>query len=318
MRAVFLDYATVSHGGDLDSSRLRAVLPDLEFHDSTPDAAVNRRIAGAAVVLLNKAEITRPRIAANPSLRLLALTATGTNNVDLDAAREHDVAVCNVTDYCTPSVVQHVFAGLLALTHRLRDYDRALKAGAWESADQFTLLHYPIRELAGRTFGVVGYGALGRGVAGIATAFGMRVLVAARAFAPSAEGRVALHELLPQVDVLSLHCPVTPATRGLIGAAELALMKTDAVLINTARGALVDARALADALRAGRLGGAVIDVLEQEPPIDGNPLLAPDLANLIVTPHTAWAAHASRQRALDELTANVQDFLRGGRRGRVA
>ena len=318
MRAVFLDYATVSKGGDLDSSRLVAALPGLEFHDSTPDAAVDGRIAGAAVVLLNKAEITRRRIEANPALRLLALTATGVNNVDLDAARERGVAVCNVTDYCTSSVVQHVFAGLLALTHRLREYDRALKAGAWEHAEQFTMLHYPVRELAGRTLGIVGYGTLGQGVARVAAAFGMRVLVAARPGAAASPGRVALAELLPQVDALSLHCPIPPATRGLIGAAELALMKPDAVLINTARGALVDAQALAAALRAGRLGGAVIDVLEQEPPLAGSPLLAPDLVNVIVTPHTAWAAREARQRALDELTANVVEFLRGGRRGRVA
>ncbi len=213
--------------------------------------------------------------------------------------------------------MQHVWAVLLALTHHVREYDRALKAGAWERENQFTMLHYPVRELAGRTLGVVGWGNLGRGVARVAEAFGMRVLIANRAGAEPQDGRVPLAELLPQVDVLTLHCPITPATRHLIGAAELALMKQDAVLINTARGALVDATALAAALRAGTLGGAAIDVLDGEPPAPGHPLLAPDLQRLIVTPHTAWAALESRQRALDELAANIRDFLAGGRRGRV-
>jgi len=317
MQAVFLDYATVSTGDDLDATGLYTALPGLVVHAVTPDDQVDDRIRGAEIVLLNKAEITRARIEANPQLRLVALTATGTNNVDLDAARDHNVAVCNIRDYCTPSVVQHVFATLLALTHSVREYDRALKAGAWEREERFTRVAYPVRELVGRTFGIVGYGVLGQAVARVAEAFGMRVLVAARPGCEPAEGRLRLDVLLPQVDVLSLHCPITPQTRHLIGVRELGLMKNDAVLINTARGGLIDADALAIALRGRRLGGAAIDVVEQEPPVDGNPLLAPDIPNLIVTPHTAWAARESRQRALDELERNVRDFLGGGRRGRV-
>jgi glycerate dehydrogenase len=317
MRAVFLDFGSVAVAGDLDVASLRAVLPELEVHAATPETEVDGRMAGAAVVLCNKALITRARIAANPALRLVALTATGTNNVDVDAAREHGVAVCNITDYCTASVVQHVFAVLLALTHRIREYDRALKAGAWERGESLPPPAFPIRELAGRTLGVVGYGTLGRGVAGVAAAFGMRVLVASRPGAPPAPDRLPLAQLLPAVDVLSLHCPITPATRHLIGARELARMKPDAVLINTARGGLVDAAALAAALRAGHLGGAAVDVLEEEPPIHGNPLLAPDLRNLIATPHMAWAAREARQRAIDELARNVAAFLRGERRHRV-
>ena len=317
MRSVFLDFATVSTGRDLDPSKLLAALPGLELHDRTPEAEVDARIAGAAVVLLNKVQMTRARIEANPALRLIALTATGTNNVDLDAARERGVAVCNIRDYCTASVVQHVFATLLALTHHVREYDRALKAGAWEREAQFTMLHFPVRELAGRTLGIVGHGTLGRAVGRVAEAFGMHVLVANRADAPPAEDRVPLATLLAEVDVLTLHCPITPATRHLIDAAALGRMKRDAVLINTARGALVDAIALADALRGGRLGGAAIDVLDGEPPASGHPLLAPDLDRLIVTPHTAWAALEARQRSIDELAANVRDFLAGGRRGRV-
>lgn len=316
MRAVFLDLGSVSMAGDLDLGRLRAVLPSLEVHEETSDAEVDARIAGAAIVLCNRPHISRTRIEANAALRLVALTATGTNNVDLEAARERGVAVCNIADYCTASVVQHVFATLLALTHRLREYDRDLKAGRWAPGREAP--SYPIRELAGRTLGIVGFGTLGRGVARLGEAFGMRVRVAARPGEAPSSGRAALAELLPEVDVLTLHCPVTPATRGLIGARELAAMRPDAVLINAARGALVDAAALAAALRAGRLGGAAVDVFDEEPPAPGHPLLAPDLVRLIVTPHTAWAAREARQRAVDELADNVAAFLRGERRNRVA
>lgn len=316
MRAVFLDLGTVD-AGDLDPRALEAVLPGLVLHRQTAQEEIAARLAGCGIVLLNKARITRELIEANPQLRLIGLTATGLDNVDVAAARERGVAVCNLRDYCTPSVVQHVFATLLALTHRLADYDAFSKGGHWARATQFSVFPYPIRELAGRTLAIVGYGALGRGVARAATAFGLEVVVANRPGGPAEAGRVDLDELLPRADVLSLHCPLTPATRGLIGAARLARMKPDAVLINTARGALVDAAALAAALRAGRLGGAAIDVLEREPPVDGSPLLEPGIPNLIVTPHTAWAARESRQRCLDELAANVAAFLRGERRNRV-
>jgi glycerate dehydrogenase len=269
-------------------------------------------------VLANKSRITAEMLRANPQLLLVGLTATGVDNVDVAAARELGIAVCNLRDYCTPSVVQHVFATLLALTHRIREYDAFVKRGGWTEASQFSVFPFPIRELAGRTLGIVGYGCLGRGVARVAEAFGMRVLIASRPGGMPEPGRLDLDELLPQVDVLTLHCPLTPATRGLMGAARLALLKPDAVLINTARGALVDAEALAAALRAGLIGGAAIDVLAQEPPVDGNVLLDESIPNLIVTPHTAWAARESRQRCLDELALNVAAFRRGERRNRVA
>ncbi|MCW5573744.1 MAG: hypothetical protein KIT37_12030 [Steroidobacteraceae bacterium] len=329
MRSVFLDYATVD-AGDLDASELERACPSLALHGTTAADAIAARIAGASIVLLNKARITRALIEATPSLRLIVLAATGTDNVDLEAAREHGVAVCNIRDYCTPSVVQHVLGAILALTHRFADYSQLVKAGHWGGRSQFTMLDFPIRELGGRTLGVVGYGTLGRAVArACEQALGMRVRVAQRigaddggadrggsAGAAGAE-RVPLRTLLREADVLTLHCPLTPVTRGLIGAAQLAAMKPDAVIVNTARGALIDVAALADALRAGRLGGAAIDVLAEEPPVGGSPLFAADLPNLIVTPHVAWAARESRQRALGEMAANVRDFLAGGRRGRV-
>ena len=318
MRAVFLDYATVSFNGDLDPSALRRALPDLELRDHTPQAAVPEAIAGATVVALNKLRITREAIAAAPALKLIVLAATGTNNVDLEAARERGIGVCNLRDYCTAAVVQHVLGTMLLLTQRLREYDALVRSGAWSRGDQFCLLDFPLRELAGRKLGIVGYGALGKGVARAASlALGMEVWIASRPGGEPRAGRHDLDELLSQVDVLSLHCPLTTLTQGLIGAPQLARMKPDALLINTARGALVDSQALADALRAGRLGGAAIDVLPQEPPVDGNPLLAPDIPHLIVTPHIAWAAREARQRCLDEMAANVEDLARGGHRGRV-
>jgi glycerate dehydrogenase len=313
---VFLDYATVS-AGDLDAGALLRALPGLHLHEVSRQEQVAARITGCEVVLVNKLRIDRPLIEATPSLRLIGLSATGTNNVDLAAARERGLAVCNIRDYCTPSVVQHVLGVILALTHRFTDYSR-LAIEKWGQSPQFTMLDYPVRELRGRVLGVVGWGVLGRAVAAACeSALGMRVLVANRPGGAREAGRLDLDDLLPQADVLTLHCPLTPATEGLIGARALARMKPDALLVNTARGALVDVAALADALRTGRLGGAAIDVLPQEPPVDGSPLFAPGIPNLLLTPHTAWAARESRQRALDELAANVADCLAGGRRGRV-
>ena len=316
MRAVFLDFGTVSNG-DLDTDSLERVVPGFVIHQQTSTGQVAERVAGFEIVFANKAVIDRATLAANPQLRLIALTATGVDNVDLSAARESGIAVCNLHDYCTSSVVQHVFAMLLALTHRLHNYDSLVRAGGWQQAGQFSTFPFAIRELHGRVFGIVGHGTLGRAVGRTAAAFGMQVEVANRPGGSPLEGRVDLDELLPRADVLSLHCPLTDATRGLIGAARLARMKPDAVLINTARGALVDAAALAGALKNGRLGGAGIDVLEREPPPPGHPLLDPDIPNLILTPHVAWAAREARQRCLDELALNVAAFNEGRKRNRV-
>ncbi len=323
MRAVFLDYATVSNG-DLDPSVLARAAGSLELFATTNAAEIGGRIGGADIVLLNTITLSRTALQAAPAVKLVALAATGTDNVDLQAAQELGIAVCNLRGYCTASVAQHAWAMILSLTQHLTDHARFATGGAWQRGEEPDVLARPLRELAGRTLGVVGFGALGRAVAGVGEVFGMRVIVARRPGAappdpslPPDLSRVELTQLLAAADVVSLHCPLTPATRGMIGARELALMKSDALLINTARGALVDAQALAEALRAGRLGGAGIDVLSQEPPLDGDPLLDPGIPNLIVTPHVAWAAREARQRCLDEMAANIQDFLSGGRRGRV-
>lgn len=317
MKSVFLDYSTVSTG-DLDPQSLLDAAPELELRDLTSQADVAQIIEGRAIVLLNKLQLTREIIFEAPDLRLIALAATGTNNIDLQAARERRVAVCNIRDYCSASVAQHVLGVLLMLTHSLRQYSSDAMDGTWARSQHFTILSHPIRELTGRTLGIVGWGALGQAVArACEAALGMKVLVAQREHAPTQAGRVPLDQLLAEADVVSLHCPLTDETRNLMDARRIARMKPDALLINTARGALVDLAALAEALRTGRLGGAAIDVLPQEPPVDGSPLLDPGIPNLIVTPHTAWAAREARQRCLDEMAANIRDWRGGGRRGRV-
>jgi len=316
-RAVLLDLATIDRG-DIALDRLRSVCPHWTFHPTTAPGETTGRIAEAEVVVTNKVELDRGLLAAAPRLRLVCVAATGTNNVDLAAARELGIAVTNVTGYATPSVVQHVFAVMLAHATRLADYRQAVAEGAWERSEQFCLLDYPIWELAERTLGIVGYGALGQGVARVAAAFGMRVLIAERPGGPPQPGRTPLAELLVESDVVSLHVPMNESTRNLIGAAELAVMKPGALLVNTARGGIVDEAALAQALRTGRLGGAAVDVLTVEPPPAGNPLLAADIPNLILTPHIAWASREARQRLIDEVAENIAAFQQGRARNRLA
>src|SRR6202161_3779977 len=271
LKTVFLDYDTVSNS-DLDLAQLRKAAGDLILHDSS-ETKIAERIREADVVLLNKLELTRELLFGAPRLKLVALAATGTDNVDLIAARDRGIAVCNVRAYCTASVVQQVWGLILSLTQHVYEFSRLSKDGSWARDEARAVLSHPIRELQGRIFGVVGWGELGRGAARIAEAFGMQVAIANRPGEPPQAGRMSLDELLATADIVSLHCPLTTATRGLIGARELALMKPDALLINTARGALIDSEALAAALKEGRLGGAGIDVLPQEPPMIGDPLL---------------------------------------------
>lgn len=317
MTGVFLDTATLQRG-DLDFARLSRALPAWEFHDATSTPQVAQRIAQAEVVVSNKAYVGAGALAAASKLKLICVSATGTNNVDLDAARARGIAVCNVTGYAAPSVVQQVFTFILALVTQLENYRAAVQDGAWQRASGFSMLDYPIWELSGKTLGIVGYGSLGQAVAHIATAFGMRVLIAARPGQIPGPGRVPLHDLLRQADVVTLHCPLTEQTKGLIGARELMLMQPHALLINTARGGIVDEAALAQALREHRIGGAGVDVLTEEPPVNGNVLLDADIPNLIVTPHIAWASREARQRLLDEVAENIAAFMRGEIRNRVA
>ena len=316
MKAVMLDWATM--GPDLDISEMKALLPELEIYEETSDDEIAERIAGAEIVLGNKVMISETLFPGAPEMRFIGLTATGTDNIDLDAARRHGVAVANIRAYCTGSVAEHVFGCLLNLTHNLHGYDADVRDGAWQEASNFCMLTRPIRELSAMTLGIVGYGELGKGVARIGEAFGMQVIVATRPGSDSVpEGRVAFDELLARADVISLHCPLTDATRGLFGADQFRAMKKTAILVNTARGALVDSRALADALGTGEIAAAAIDVLPNEPPVDGDPLLDYSGDNLMVTPHIAWGTLEARQAAVNELTANIAAFLEGRERNRV-
>ena len=316
MKAVFLDFATMGPG--LDVSSMRALLPELEIFDVTEEDQIAERIQNADFVLTNKINLTDELLKNSPKLRFIGLTATGTDNVDLAAAERHDIAVCNIRAYCTESIAEHVFGCLLNLTRSLEQYNAAVRAGRWQTSEDFCLLSFPIRELSSMTLGIVGYGDLGKGVANIANAFGMEVLISARPGTDSIDdGRVAFDELLQRSDVISLHCPLTDATAGLFGKSEFRKMKADAILINTARGGLIDSAALVAALKNGEIGAAAVDVMPKEPPVDGDPLLDYDGPNLMITPHVAWASDVARQAAIDELVANVTAFLEGAKRNRV-
>ena len=312
--AAFLDFATM--GPNVSTASIDALVEAKYFAYSRADE-IPERLAAAEIAIVNKVNLDRKAIAAAPRLRLIALTATGTDNIDCRAAEERGIAVANARDYASRAVAQHVFALVLALTNHVARYDLLVRTGAWQRSRSFALFDYPIRELAGRKLGVVGFGALGQAVAALGRGFGMEVLVSTRHRDEPEVGRVPFTTILRTADVVTLHCPLTPETEHMIGTRELKLMKPDALLINTARGGLVDGRALAAALERGTIGGAGIDVLPVEPPGADEPLLGSDIPNLLITPHVAWAAREARQRALEQVAENVQAFLTGKRLRRV-
>lgn len=320
-KVVFLDASTLDMG---DVSFARFERWDCVFHPRTSPAELPARIAGADIAVTNKVVFGAETLALPEAagLKLIAIAATGTNNVDLSAARRRGLPVCNVAGYSTSAVVQQTFGYIIELASRVSAYARGVESGAWEASPIFTLLTRRCVELRGKVIGIVGFGQIGRGVAEAARGFGMEVLVAARpgSEGPPPEGRVALDELLRRADVVTLHCPLTPETTGLIGERELRLMKPGAFLINAARGGIVDEAALIAALREKRIAGAAADVLTAEPPPKGHPMVeaARELDNLIVTPHTAWAAFEARQRLVDEIAENIAAFEGGGERNRVA
>ena len=309
-RAVFLDHTSLDLG-DLDLSPLRDCLGDLQLYADTTSENLIERLQGASVVISNKILLNAETLATCPQLKLILVAATGTNNVDLEAARARGIVVANCQGYGTPSVAQHTLTLLLALATRLLDYQNAVSAGQWQTAKQFCLLDFPIVELEGKTLGLFGHGELGSAVAKLAEAFGMRVLVGQIPGRPARADRLPLDELLPQVDALTFHCPLNEHTRNFIGARELAMLKPGAFVVNTARGGIIDEQALVDALRSGHLGGAATDVLSVEPPRNGNPLLAEDIPRLIITPHSAWGSREARQRIVGQLTENAQAFFNG-------
>ena len=318
MRIVILD-AFTTNPGDLDWAPV-AALGDLTVHDRTPDDAIVGRAAGAEAVLTNKTHLSAATLSALPQLRYVGVLATGVNVVDLAAAAAAGVTVTNVPGYSTPGVAQAVFALLLELTNQTGDLSASARAGRWQACDDFCYWDGELVELEGLTLGIVGYGAIGRRVAGVARALGMRVVAVSRSRAAGTSDDgvdfLSLDEVFRTADVVSLHCPLTPETKHVVNAARLATMKPAAYLLNTARGGLVDEQALADALVAGRIAGAGLDVLTQEPPRAGSPVLT--APNCVITPHVAWATRKARVRLIAAAAANLAAFLEGRPRNVVA
>jgi glycerate dehydrogenase len=309
MNAVILDCDSLGPH-DLNMQALYDLPLNWRVYGATSPEQVVERIADADIVVTNKVPLTALTLSRAPKLKLITLTATGTNVVDLAAAQARDMVVCNAVKYCTGSVVQHTWALILALSTRLNYCQQTASDGTWGKSPFFCLLDYPVQELAGKVLGIIGAGELGRGVAAVAEAFGMRVIYAAlpgRDY--GADDRVEFEAFLAMADVVSVHCPLTPNTVDLIDADELTKMKPTAILVNTARGGIVNEMALKDALLANTIAGAAVDVLTTEPPREGNVLLDSAIPNLIVTPHCAWAARESRQRVVEQMAENIRDFL---------
>lgn len=283
----------------------------LTVYDRTESDAICARAADAEIVLTNKTPLTAESLAALPNLRLISVLATGVNVVDLEAARVKGITVCNVPGYSTPNVAQAVFALLLELTNHTADHAEAVRSGGWTRCPDFCFWRGELVELAGRTLGIVGYGAIGRAVAAIGRAFGMQVLANRRSVATAEEGVTFtdVDTIFCESDVISLHCPLTAETTGLVNASRLATMKPTAFLINTSRGGVIEEQDLATALNSGQIAGAGLDVLSAEPPPADNPLLM--AKNCLITPHIAWATRAARERLIEATAKNVSGFLSG-------
>jgi len=313
MKVVFLDRDTISPETTLRSF---AFPHTLTVHARSRPEQVAERIADADIVIVNKVPIRADALASAPRLRMIALAATGSDNVDLSECKRRGIVVSNIRGYATRSVPEHVFALMFALRRSIVAYHQSVKAGRWQQADQFCYFDYPIRDLEGSTLGIIGAGALGQSVARIGRALGMRVLFAAH------KGRTDMGALytpfdtvLAESDVITLHCPLTTHTQHLLGAAEFAKMHRKPLLINTARGALIDDHALADALHQGLVSGAGIDVTVPEPPPANHPLMGLlDLPNFILTPHVAWASAEAAQALADQLIDNIEAFVQGSPR----
>lgn len=311
MKIVVLDGYT-ANPGDLSWDEF-ATLGDFSVYDRTPEPETVSRLAGAEAALTNKAVINRQMMDALPALRYIGVLATGYNIVDIQAARERGIVVCNVADYSTNEVAQAVFALLLELTNRVGHHSRTVREGKWTASPDFSYWDFPLIGLAELTFGVMGLGRTGRAVARIARAFGMKVIGNSRsAPAPNTDVPVEFvsrETVFRDSDALSLHCPLTAETARLVNASSLGMMKPTAYLINTARGGLIDEQSLADALNNGRIAGAGLDVLSAEPPRADNPLLS--AKNCLITPHVAWAARSARMRLLRMAAENLRAWMEG-------
>lgn len=307
MNIVVLD-ASPANNGDLSWKELEA-LGSVKIYDRTSPEQVVERCRDAEAVFSNKVVLDDTIICALPHLRFIGVLATGYNNIDLEAARKASVTVCNVPAYSTDSVAQLVFALLLEITNRVADYNLSVKRGDWSRCPSFSYRIAPISELSGKVMGIIGFGNIGLRVATIARAFGMKVLTTSQRRLPEWVERVTLNELLERSHVVSLNSALTPATHHIINAETLMLMRPDAILINTARGALVDEAALAAALQQGKIAAAAMDVLEQEPPRTGSPLI--DAPGCVITPHVAWQSTEARERLLSISVENLRCFMAG-------
>ena len=308
---------------DRDSLRADFRQPDIPHewidYPVTHATQVAERLEGATIAISNKVAVQADSLARAKSLRMIAVCATGTDNVDLEYCRAHNIVVSNIRNYATHAVPEHVFAMILALRRNLPGYREDLRGGLWQKAEQFCLRTRPILDLHGGTLGIIGKGVLGQATARLGEAFGMSVLFADHKNAATVRpSHTTFETVLAVSDVVSLHCPLTPATHHMIGAAELGQMRPHALLINAARGGLVDEVALAWALKQGVIGGAGFDVLTVEPPRAGNPLLELDLPNFILTPHVAWASRDAMQLMADQLIDNIEAFICGAPQNRVA
>ena len=308
MLGVILDADSL--GKDVDLSPVTQLLDDWQVHPFTRPEQVAERIKHATVVLTNKIALDESSLSSAWALKFVSVMATGTNNIDFLATANRGIKVSNALAYGTPSVVQHTLALILNLSTSFHRYQASISRGDWQASNVFCLLDYPIREIAGKQLGIVGYGELGKAVGTVVAALGMKVVVSEHPGREPREGRTKFEEVLRTSDYISLHCPLNDATSRIINADTLALMKQDAFLINTARGGLVDPYDLVSCLQAGNIAGAAIDVLEQEPPTLDDPLLK-DIPNLIVTPHNAWAAIESRNRLIQQSRENIEGFLKG-------
>jgi glycerate dehydrogenase len=306
---VFLDQATLP---DVDLSPLQQLSLPLRSYPHTAPDEVLTRLADATVAIVNKVVLNAASLALLPNLKLICVTATGINNIDLMAAQRAGITVCNARDYAQHAVPQQAMALLLGLFNQIAPYHQAVQQGAWSRSSQFCWLGYPIRQLAGLNFSVVGYGGLGQATAQLAAAFGMNILIAERpGSAMIRPGRLSFREALQQADVLSLHCPATADNQQLLNSETLSWLKPSAVVLNTARGSLIDANALAQALRNGQLAGAALDVLDIEPPPPDHPLLQPDVPNILISPHVGWASQQAMQALVEQTADNIRSFFTG-------
>ncbi len=304
---VFLDKLSIDCN-DLDFSAITSST-NLTLYDRSSESEVVSRSVNAEIIITNKVRLDRKQIEHLPCLRLICVIATGTNNIDFDAAADNNITVCNVKHYAPASVSQHPLLLMLSLSTSFLRYQQDINQGLWQQQDQFCLLSHPIQVLTGKTIGLIGYGHIAKAVEKLALAFGMKVVISQSLIIKNQQGRLPLNDVLKQSDFISLHCPLTDLTSNLIGKAEFEKMKSSAYIINTARGGIINEADLLVALKTGQISGAGLDCLSQEPPPADDPLINANLAQLIITPHNAWGTHFARQKLVNGTATNIQQYI---------